>query len=302
MSFGELAVDCFFVLSGYLIVQSWCSQPNAIIFFQKRALRIYPGFIVASLICAFVVGPLSANPPEYFSHFLKRAFLNGLLFLDGPFVPKVFAGAPYPSVNGSLWTIHHEFECYLLVLVFGILAGKNWRFLWLLTTGFILGFVLLNQNSSSEILSYPLFRLSSFFFCGGCFFFYKEKIKFNSKILWIMSSTLLVGMFSPRWSGLAVATAGAYIIFFVATKPIRQISWFNKLPDVSYGTYLYGWPIQMLLIWYFPIVSPWVLFIWAALLSIILGAISWYAIEKPFISLKTRLPKARSKYLKLDSE
>jgi peptidoglycan/LPS O-acetylase OafA/YrhL len=66
MTCGGFAVDGFFLLSGYLIMQSWERQPDGWKFLKKRLLRIYPGFIVASLICAFVVGPLAGDSATYF--------------------------------------------------------------------------------------------------------------------------------------------------------------------------------------------------------------------------------------------
>lgn len=59
ISFGELAVDGFFLLSGYLIVQSWHHGPELGSFFSKRIRRIYPAFIIASLFCIAVVVPLA---------------------------------------------------------------------------------------------------------------------------------------------------------------------------------------------------------------------------------------------------
>jgi len=42
---GAMAVDGFFLLSGFLIVQSWATDPNLGRFLLKRVLRIYPAFI-----------------------------------------------------------------------------------------------------------------------------------------------------------------------------------------------------------------------------------------------------------------
>ena len=58
ISFGELAVDAFFVISGYLIVASFMASDTISSYLKKRCFRIYPGFIVASLICLFVVATL----------------------------------------------------------------------------------------------------------------------------------------------------------------------------------------------------------------------------------------------------
>ena len=43
ISFGELAVDCFFIISGYLITKSYLSSTSALEYLVKRVLRIYPG-------------------------------------------------------------------------------------------------------------------------------------------------------------------------------------------------------------------------------------------------------------------
>ena len=69
ISAGELAVNTFFLISGYLIVQSWQRHPKAAVFLRKRIIRIYPGFILASLVSALIVGPLGAHAANYFAQF-----------------------------------------------------------------------------------------------------------------------------------------------------------------------------------------------------------------------------------------
>jgi peptidoglycan/LPS O-acetylase OafA/YrhL len=71
--------------------------------------------------------------------------------------------------------------------------------------------------------------------------------------------------------------------------PLDILKGFNKLPDVSYGAYLYGWPVQKLLLSYVAFTSPWILFFSAATLSLLLGAAGWYVVEKPF--MKFRAPQ-----------
>lgn len=58
------------------------------------------------------------------------------------------------------------------------------------------------------------------------------------------------------------------------------------MPDFSYGIYLYGWPVQKLLIWYLPLISPWLLFLLSAGISSGCGLLSWYIIEKPCLLLR----------------
>jgi peptidoglycan/LPS O-acetylase OafA/YrhL len=125
---GDLALDCFFILSGFLIMQSWDRKPILLEFLKKRVLRIYPGFIVASLISVLIVGPLGANAELYFAHFNFLSFLMGLIFLQAPNVPPTFVGQFHPVLNGPLYTIAYEFRCYLLVTIFGIcgLFKRRW--------------------------------------------------------------------------------------------------------------------------------------------------------------------------------
>src|SRR5579884_2478670 len=55
---GALAVDIFFVISGYLITKSLMRRP-LIEYVQARVLRLLPGWAVAVFFCAFIVGPVA---------------------------------------------------------------------------------------------------------------------------------------------------------------------------------------------------------------------------------------------------
>jgi hypothetical protein len=106
LSVGELAVNGFFLLSGYLILQSWQRQPQFTSFLKKRILRIYPGFIVASLVSMFMVTPLGIHLIDFWRRVDLLAHLQDLLCLNTPSAPpNIFEGDPYPKVNSSMWTI-----------------------------------------------------------------------------------------------------------------------------------------------------------------------------------------------------
>lgn len=297
LSFGEFAVDGFFLLSGYLIVQSWESSPRPSRFLKKRALRIYPGFIVASLVSAFIVGPLGADAAQYFSAFQGWGFVRDVVLLRVPFVPPVFQGQPSAYVNGPMWTIAFEVKCYLLVMLLGMVGLVKHRRGWLAISAclFLLatiqnaGYRFEIHGRQPEMLG-PMIRLANLFFVGGCFYLFREKIRMTRQLALLAAIVLCAGMFIPHYAELVLALFGGYLLFFFAFLRIPGLLRFNDLPDVSYGLYLYGWPVQKLLIWYVPGISPWSVLFLSLVLSLLLAVISWYAIEEPFLKLKgTRL-------------
>lgn len=287
LSFGEFAVDCFFLLSGYLIVQSWLAAPHAASYLRKRVLRIYPGFVVASLVCGIVVGPLGADPAAYAAGFWPGGFITGIALLQTPVVPPVFAGQPHASVNGSMWTIALEFACYLTVLAAGLAGALRRRFAWLLASAALVAGALAWQLAGRTLPDLP--RLAMCFFCGGSFCLYRERVaQWPSGPVTVILVTLilLAGLNSRVLAEPALATLGCWLLLRAAFAPAPVLAPLRRLPDVSYGVYLYGWPVQKLLLWYWPALSPWTLFALAAPLAIALGTASWHLVEQPCLGLR----------------
>ena len=300
LSLGEASVDGFFLLSGYLIVQSWDRSPALVDFLKKRVLRIFPGFIVASVVCAIIVGPLGASAREYFAQFSWISFIKGVLVLKSPVVPPVFEGQPFPVVNGAMWTIKHEFRCYLVVALLGLLHVVKNRNIWLVTSVVSLLIYLLPAITSHLIFpgrslvlgeSNEMIRLFPFFSIGGTFYLFRDRISYKPIIAALFAPILLLCLFSAKLAEPAMATFGAYILFWFAFASFPRLNPFKKFSDISYGIYLYGWPSQKLFLWYFPHLSPWLLTFLALCSSAFLGFISWHFVEKPCLLLK---PRAKS--------
>jgi peptidoglycan/LPS O-acetylase OafA/YrhL len=300
--FGRLAVDGFFLLSGFLIVQSWERAPHFWDFVKKRVLRIYPAFIIASLLSAIIVGPLGANAAGYFAQIDFKELFKGLLLLRAPSVPPTFEGTPYPFVNGPLWTIEYEFRCYMLVALLGICGIFRKRQLWLGLTIIALLLALrqyvvagfLNNHAFPGmrfLLADPVYflRLVPFFLVGGCFYLFRDRITYKST--WALGAGIVLCgfLFYRPLAELGVAIFGAYLLFWFAFLQSPFLERFQGMDDISYGVYLYGWPIQKLLLWFIPSLSPWTLFPIALGLSALCGFASWRLVERPFLRLKPKM-------------
>ncbi|HYG27806.1 MAG TPA: acyltransferase [Caulobacteraceae bacterium] len=294
---GEMAVHGFFLLSGFLIAKSYVERPSVPTFLWSRILRIYPGFIVASLFCLLVVAPLAGGA-------MDLDLLDALrwVWLEPPIAADVFAGLPYPRLNGPMWTIAYEMRCYLLVLVLGV-CGLLQRRAVIAVAGVCLlvaaphvdaplgGRLLLLFGEPTNTV-----RLTGFFLVGASFYLYREKVRYSSAGVLIAFVLLALFVRVEGLSPLAQALAGGYLLFASAFAAApAYITAIGRRTDISYGVYLYAYPIQNLIIYYFPGVSPWTLFPISLALASAFGALSWFAVERPSLRLKKVLTRGASR-------
>lgn len=299
ISFGDLAVDSFFLLSGFLIVKSWRSNPAPLSFLANRVLRIYPGFIVAILICAFVVGP-SFAAPGYFQNFHWKEFSFAMARLSLKGIPDVFPGTPQAELNSSVWTISYEFKCYLLVLACGMTRLLDRRWLWP-SLFFVSAVVhIANIVGIVHVPFYFYIRFLMAFTAGGCFYLYRSHIPWRSSAAWICLAVAIGCLFSKALAEPALCVFWAYALFYYASAG-KALLGFNRLPDVSYGVYLYAWPINKMVLWWAPAMNLVPLIATVFVLSVIAGTASWYLVEGPFMRLKKTLSRRRRQRAVMDA-
>jgi len=126
-TFGTISVNLFFLISGILITASWFRSKSMNDFLFRRVLRIYPGFVMALSFSALLTWIMCPASLQHFRNFpgWARDFLSdaALLQMRSLAWPGTFAQNPWSgTANASLWTISHEFECYLLVAAIGLSA------------------------------------------------------------------------------------------------------------------------------------------------------------------------------------
>ena len=127
MSLGSIAVDIFFVVSGFLVTGSMLSRKSVYAFLWARALRIYPALLIAILFCVLLIGTVFTTHPLN-SYFLdsetQKYLLKNVIMVFGStgHLPGVFENLPFKNaVNGSLWTLPWELRMYVLMAMFGLL-------------------------------------------------------------------------------------------------------------------------------------------------------------------------------------
>jgi peptidoglycan/LPS O-acetylase OafA/YrhL len=288
---GELAVTAFFMISGFLITRSWNGSRSFQSYIEKRVCRIYPGFLVASLLCLFIVGPLGAsNRFNYWREIHPFSFAANLLLLQPQF-PRSFQNLAINHVNGSLWSIPWEFYCYLAIPVAAFLGCIRRRG-WLLALFIVSMVLLVAKIQFVPKLPFPG-KIATAFMSGQVFYLYSDVIRYKKPILIV---SLLLLLFSAVASNLHLfhiflPLFGSYILFYIAFVPSRTLAFAKSLTkgnDLSYGVYLYGWPVQQLIVQaYQRHLTPLSLFVLAMLGSTVLGGFSWFLVERRFLARRT---------------
>ncbi len=295
ITWGGLAVDGFFLISGYLITQSWMRSKRPGDFFLNRVLRIFPAFTVIVALGVLVVAPLSSERAPEIN---VGAWLLGTLNLQGYSPAGTFPNNPFPgAVNGSLWSISYECWCYVGVALLGMGALLKRRVLvsaiFLLTIATSIVFVCLHLEPGGKILG-VIFgepsvwaRLLPYYLAGTTFYIWQDRIPLSWPLATLSAALLVAGALLAPWVvALTYPLALTYLLLFLASRPIPKLVDWARYGDLSYGLYLYAFPMQQLLVRWLRPTEPLALFTLATPLVSVCAFVSWHAIEKPFLELR----------------
>jgi peptidoglycan/LPS O-acetylase OafA/YrhL len=302
LTLGELAVDAFFMISGFLIMQSWDQSDWPMAYLRKRVLRIYPGFLVATAFSILVVGAVAAPDSGQYLHALRAhaaSSIGAALTLNPPLTPPTLVGVPVPNAtNGSLWTIRPEFECYLLVILIGSL-GLGARAI--VTTALFSSLLVarLAIVAASRVLGdgwvigdqlWNAIRFGLCFLAGAVLYCYRSHVPRRRDWFWVSLGGLVLTAVLGTGLEIWLLIGGAYALFYLAFHSRVVRSWFvANGRDWSYGIYLYAWPIQQLVAWRFARhLTPYRMFGLAVIPTMAAAAVSWILIERPALRFKRR--------------
>jgi peptidoglycan/LPS O-acetylase OafA/YrhL len=288
---GELAVNGFFIISGFLVAASLV-QRGFIDYCLSRALRIYPALALCVFMTVFILGPIFTTQTlsSYFSDGSTFLYLkNALAFSPMQWsLPGVFEGNPRNAVNGSLWTLTVEVRCYSLLALLGLIgvfrqrAVVNVLAVALVLFGFYFfsDFPLLGRNEKWA-------RLAFHFLLGVALYANRDKIELNYKAALFF---LLLGGYAlgREWFNYVFPLCLAYLLFFFAYRtPYLNVD--GRLGDISYGVYIYAWPVQQSVAQLFPEQVPYFNTLVSTPVVVLLAYGSWHLLEKPCLGLKSKI-------------
>lgn len=307
LSESSIAVDGFLVISGFLIAQSAERQRNALTFLRSRFLRIYPALTCSVLFTALVVGGL-AYAGTY--HDYLRLGVNGPLYYIRHWltlnvqaepwgITGVFTANPTQGANVSLWTIKHEVSLYLLVALLmltrlhrrkGVYIGFAAAFatLFLLYEGFgvqlwrlekVQGWVINTWNYAHFV------RTGLFFFLGALLYLYRDWLPRTWWFAVLMAALLVVSGFlgGLKWVHVLITP---YLI--VRLGALRSFDGFRRIGDLSFGLYVFSYPIQQLILHIWPELSPVLLFAVSLPPALGISLVSWRCVERRALRLAGR--------------
>ena len=298
---ASMGVVGFFVISGFLITRSYDRSPNLYNYISKRIRRIVPAYVFIVLSCAILFSFVSSlSFQEYFtSNVFYKYLAANLSFLNfiQPTLPGVFSNNPLPFVNGSLWTIKMELGMYAIVPIIMLILKRKplLFFIGLYIFSFLIICYPANFDNGSWYAPIIMFvqsfsHLACYFISGMILLFYFDF--FKKQIKWVLPSSMIVfiskyfisygviNFFYPLSFAILIVSFAYYF---------KRLSFVSKYGDISYGMYLFHYPlIQLLTHCECLKEKPILLFFTCLCILVPLSWLSWHLLEKRLLKRDNR--------------
>ncbi len=293
---GVIAVDVFFVISGFLVTASLFNRGSTVAFLSARFLRIFPGLWAMLILVVFGLGlalttesarAYLASPVTW--RFLWRwgTIVNGF----ANFLPGLFEHNPAEAkVNGSLWTITVEWRLYMILAVgwFALGFARTWRAVLFRAAIPLVALALFVRLLFAADVDGGA-QHSYFFFAGSTIYLLGDRIRVSSRVILPLLALLAVALIDTRAFFIAYLAVVPLLTLNLAYAPGERLLQFNRIGDYSYGLYIYAYPITQALIAIHPGVTFGALNLLSVPLTLIPAALSWRLIEKPALARKQAL-------------
>ena len=318
---GLVGVFVFFAISGFLVTQSWEQTRSLPRYAAKRTLRIYPGYATCILLLTFGLGAAVTSLPldDYLRDPRTHEFLiaNLKMELQPNALPGVVFGQSWFGnvMDGPLWSLPLEVSLYVMVALLGLARSLRVPVLAaLLALGvFEVAFDHWVDKNVIPLISEPHFAsiagflagvlwMLPFFATGMIAYKLRDRGIFNGRVALLAGAVLIASVvlanalpenalpwnlhrhaFIPTFS-----ICGCYLALYVALHPGLPVFPAARFGDLSYGLYIYGWPVEQTIAYLRPGASWWQLFLLSMLATGAVAFLSWHVVEKRALSLKPR--------------
>ena len=288
--FGELGVEIFFCLSGFLICRSLQRNPDWAHFIAARVLRIFPNLAFVLVVTSGATLVWYGNYANLWAH-AEYVIGNLLMFVKGVTftIPGVFTDAVRDAINEPLWTLPYELWCYALLFLLFV-AGRGRPSVMIASAVAIsIAWTATWTGSEPEVGRFNTFdflRLASYFFSGAALAVFWPYLRKHALAIGLAG---LAGAFAVRnlapVDTILVSLALACAVIGLGSS--KAMAWFSKGGDASYGMYVFAWPVQQFA--HLLIGSFWLSLLVAFLITTAIGYGTWHGFEKRAMAYRGRM-------------
>lgn len=300
---SDIGLCGFFTISGYFILNSLVTSKNIFSYLGKRCLRIFPALAVCLVVVVAACSRYYTGDGSYWGQRETYSFLwnNLALYPIQWTIPGVFEDNFMATVNGSLWTLAPQFTLYLLIIALffvrkhrPVIVGLAVMALALCLTKNI---VFAHKFAHTDICYMGVNSFARFaqFFATGMLLQTRQCVRTDkARLISIgvclsMSIVLLVARSNVHSVEIQLLVMLCVSVIFIMIgemywQPVSDV--FKRVGDLSYGVYIYSFPIQQMIIVSIPGIAPRTIMALTIVIVLPVAFASWRIIEKPMLSLK----------------
>jgi peptidoglycan/LPS O-acetylase OafA/YrhL len=285
------AVEGFFAISGFLVTRSYLASDSVLDYAEKRVRRIYPAYLAAVALSVFIGAYVSTlTLPGFFSSAQTFRYVvsnAALLNFLQPTLPSALNGNPIQAINGALWSIKVEVMLYCCVPAvlylfarFGKATSAITIYVFAVVWVYVFTYVYRGSHSDEIARQFPG---QSSYFVLGALLATDERILAATKWIALASMVYLIATDDPRLGVIADPVAYTAIVIYLSTSAFKCLN-FGRYGDMSYGIYLYHFPIiQLLIVLHVFAFNAWIGLAAALAFTLMAAFVSWHVIEKPLL-------------------
>lgn len=310
-SHGNLGVEYFFILSGYLIIQSLDRSKDFLSFWKKKMRRLWPALLVSSIMIFFICEVLDRGNVMPMWHDWQN-LLASITFISPDLFGKLGWNVNY--INGSYWFLWVEIQFLFVVSVIFFLSRKNAKrnILMVFTLGYIVLYIAqrvianvqttnrLGIEMSNALITgfsewfgiFNFFRYSPFFLLGIMFFLLRTNQERKIVLYFILSVVVQMGCETWRWTSAQLGWISVIVILWnmwtLWGEGIQNTQWMDKIAQLgtaSYFVYLVHEPIGVMIINSTKTYEEWINMVIPVALIILFNIMGllYYKAEKSFV-------------------